>query len=89
MFDEIFKRWIETGRLSSDDLIPILLEYDQVFNEGKTTPQEITLLLQHPLIQVGIGPAVINALRLTAIKKGIVWTEVYSPQGELLTRFIN
>ena len=47
MFNDIFKRWIETNELNPDDLVPIFLEYDKEFNEGNITSDQIALLLQH------------------------------------------
>ena len=89
MFNDIFKRWIETNELSQDDLIPIFLEYDKEFNEGNITSDQITLLLQHPFVQMNIMIAVDNMMHFLGKKKEFQWIEVYSPQGQLIKRFWN
>lgn len=89
MFNDIFKRWIETNELSQDDLVPIFLEYDKEFNEGNITADQIALLLQHPFVQMNIIGAVDNMMHLLGKKEEFQWIEVYSPQGQLIKRFWN
>lgn len=91
MFDEIFKRWIDTNQLTSDDIVPILLEWDQTFGEGKITGNEVVAMLnQDPRIQfVNMGEVLNKALKYIGIKKGYNWFDVYSSEGQLLKRFWN
>ena len=89
MFNDIFKRWIETNELSQDDLIPIFLEYDKEFIVGIITSVQIALLLQHPFVQLNIMIAGDNMMHLLGKKKEFQWIEVYSPQGQLIKRFWN
>lgn len=89
MFNDIFKRWIETNELSQDDLVPIFLEYDKEFNEGNITADQIAILLQHPFVQMNIVVAVDNMMHLLGKKEEFQWIEVYSPQGQLIKRFWN
>ena len=89
MFNDIFKRWIETNELNQDDLVPIFLEYDKEFNEGNITSDQIALLLQHPFVQMNIMIAVDNMMHFLGQKKEFQWIEVYSPQGQLIKRFWN
>lgn len=89
MFNDIFKRWIETNELNPDDLVPIFLEYDKEFNEGNITSDQIALLLQHPFVQMNIMIAVDNMMHSIGKKKEFQWIEVYSPQGQLIKRFWN
>lgn len=89
MFNDIFKRWIDTNELNPDDLVPIFLEYDKEFNEGNITSDQIALLLQHPFVQMNIVVAVDNMMHLLGKKKEFQWIEVYSPQGQLIKRFWN
>lgn len=89
MFNDIFKRWIESNELSQDDLVPIFLEYDKEFNEGNITADQIAVLLQHPFVQMNIISAVDNMMHLLGKKEEFQWIEVYSPQGQLIKRFWN
>lgn len=91
MFDEIFKRWIDTNSLSQDDIVPILIEWDQTFGEGKLSGNEIVgMLNQDPRIQfLNMGDVLNKALTYIGIKKGYNWITVYSPEGVLIKRFWN
>lgn len=89
MFNDIFKRWIETNELTQDDLIPIFLEYDKEFNNGEVTADQVAVMLQHPFVQMNIVPAVDNMMHLLGKKEEFQWIEVYSPQGQLIKRFWN
>lgn len=91
MFDEIFKRWVETNALSQDDIVPLLIEWDQTFGGGKLSGNEIgSMLNQDPRIQFLNMREVLNkALTYIGIKKGYNWITVYSPEGVLLKRFWN
>ena len=88
MFDEIFKRWIETNQLAGEDLIPIFLEWDQTFGEGKITgDQVIAMLNQDPRIQiVDMGATLNKAMTYLGIKKGYQWYSVLTADGQLLKR---
>ena len=90
MFDEIFKRWIETGNIYQSDIIPILLEYDSEFNDKQIDPQALTLFLNSPTIQyINLNGALERALKYVAIKKGYIWEEMYDRDGFLMKRFMN
>jgi len=90
MFDEIFKRWIETGNIYQSDIIPILLEYDSEFNEKQIDPNMITTFLQSSLVAYSnLDVALNKALKYIGIKKGYNWTEIYNQNGILLKRFLN
>ena len=89
MFNDIFKRWIDTNELNQDDLVPIFLEYDKEFNEGNITSDQIALLLQHPFVQMNIMIAVDTMMHFLGKKKEFQWIEVYSSQGQLIKRFWN
>ena len=87
MFDEIFKRWITTGNIYENDLVPILLEYDKEFKDGKATPQDVLAFLNHPLIiHMDLNRAISRVLKLLGIRKKYNWIEVYDKDGRLLTR---
>lgn len=85
MFDEIFKRWINTGQLTQDDIVPLFLEWNQTFGDGKATTQQVLLLLQ--FIQVDYESLMEHILKYVGIKKGYNWAELYSPDGRYLARF--
>lgn len=86
MFDEIFNRWIETNSLTSDDIIPIFLEWNQVFGDGKATAQDIMLITN--IIHCDYGRILCYALETLGKKKGYNWITVYSKEGNILKRFI-
>ena len=87
MFDTIFIRWVETGQLTQDDIVPIFLEWNQTFGDGLGRPEHVLALLQ--FFHTDYGRIMNNALKLLGIKKGYEWSEVYDQQGKLLTRFWN
>lgn len=91
MFDEIFKRWVETNALSQDDIVPLLIEWDQTFGEGKLSGNEIVSMLnQDPRIQfLNMNDVLNKALTYIGIKKGYNWITVYSHEGALIKRFWN
>ena len=90
MFDEIFKRWIETGTIYESDIVPILLEYDKEFNDGSIDPHQLTLFLQNPISSyVNLNSGLARAMKYLGIKKGYIWTEMYSKDGFLMKRFMN
>ena len=83
--NEIIKRWCETGQLQQEDIIPILLEYNQLYGDGKATVQECNILINSlgPFISNGV----VTALKRIALKLDGQLTEVYSKEGILLKRF--
>lgn len=87
--DEILEDWLVGKSLRPDDILPIMLEYNNIFCGSKFTEQEITLFLHHPLVQTELGFALNNALIMIAKKKGMVWTDVYNQKGKLVARFKN
>ena len=85
MFDEIFKRWITSGQLTENDIVPVFLEWDKVFNKGEATPNEVITLLH--IVSTDYFKLTQYALKILGIKKGYHWEEVYSPNGFILNRF--
>lgn len=90
-FDEIFKRWVNEGTLTPDDILPILKEYVEVFDKGEFNPQTALAFVQiasNQFInnQSGIHIALNNALKMIGIKKGYHWAEVLDQNGNLLKR---
>lgn len=91
VFDDIFKRWVNEGILTQDDVIPILQEYVEVFEKGEFNPQIALAFVQMVSNQwvngqSGLSLVLNNALKMTGIKKGYHWAEVLDQQGNLLKR---
>ena len=87
MFDEIFNRWMNTGQLTQDDLIPLFLEWNQTFGDGKATPQEVIMLTQ--IIHTDYLRIMEKILKYIGIKKGYDWGEIYDKNGNFVARFWN
>lgn len=86
MFDEIFKRWITTGQLTENDIVPLFLEWNQTFGDGKGTPQEVLALLQ--IIHTDYYRIMERILHDVGIMKGYKWEEVRETNtGRLIARF--
>lgn len=88
MFDEIFKKWINTGELQENDIVPLMLEWNQTFGNKKATVQEavasinfIPYELRFSLLQF--------ILKNVGIKKGYDWCELYDSNGNFLARYWN
>ena len=86
MFDEIFKRWVDSNTITQDDVVPILLEYSTIFNERLIKPEELMMFLQHPIVQSHLGIIINNALKLLGIKKGYHWAEILDQNGRFIRR---
>lgn len=87
MFDEIFKRWINTGQLSENDIVPLFLEWNQTFGDGKGTPQEVISLLH--VIQTDYYRIMCKILKYVGIIKGYNWAEIYDKNGTFVARYWN
>lgn len=88
-FDKILNYYIENNTLTDEMLIQLFLIYDETFNDGTLTPQEVLLFLDHPVVQTVLFPLVKYAIKLISIKKGIVWTIVYDENFQILAQFRN
>lgn len=91
MFDETFNRWIVDGQLSLDDIVTVLIEYNQTFGDGKVTGDQIIQMIQQdPRVQMCdfIG-GVCRALTLLGIHKGKQWITVTDDKGNIIKRFWN
>lgn len=87
MFDEIFKRWVTTGQLTKNDIVPLFLEWNQTFGDGKGTPQEVNVLMN--LIQADYRQLMEKILHDVGVKKGHKWEEVWNiKNGRFITRFL-
>lgn len=85
-FDEIFKKWIDTGKLTNEDIFTILLEYDNTFNDGTLTIQQIEIFLSHPIIQIELNSIITEALSKLGLKKGYKWWTIRNSDGQLIRR---
>lgn len=90
-FDDVFKRWVETGSLTQDDIIPILQEYVTVFEKGNFNPQAALAFAQIASNQWinnqnGLTIALNNALKMVGIKKGYHWAEILDKNGNFMGR---
>lgn len=86
MFDEIFKRWVTTGQLTENDIVPLFLEWNQTFSDGKGTAQEVLVLMN--LIHTDYFRYMNKILHDVGVKKGYRWEEVWDTKtGKLLNRF--
>jgi len=87
MFDEIFNRWITTGYLTQNDIIPLFLEWNQTFGDGNGTAQEVSVLMN--LIHTDYYRLMNKILHDVGVKKGYKWEEVWDLNtGKLLNRFL-
>lgn len=85
MFDEIFKRWITTGQLTENDIVPLFLEWNQVFGDGKAQPEHVLGMLQ--ILRTDYSALMNHILKFVGIKKGYHWEELLDRNGRVLTRF--
>lgn len=85
MFDEIFKRWINTGQLTENDIVPLFLEWNKIFGNGTATPQDVMLLIN--MVHTDYAPILQRILRDVGIKKGYEWAELYDQNGKFIARF--
>lgn len=85
MFDEIFKRWIETGRLNDEDIVPLFLEYNQTFGDKQATAEHVLFMLTHLMLDY---THIINyMLKVLGIQKGYNWEELIDKNGIVIKRF--
>ena len=88
MFDQIFDRWIATGQLTQDDLIPLFLEWNQTFGDGKATPEEV-IMFTH-MVHADYYRMMQYILKMVSIKRGYVYTEIWDTKtGKFVARFLN
>lgn len=84
--DEIFKKWINYGYIDLDkDLIPVMLEYDNLYNDGTLTAQDCLQFLRS--IQLPWKEFVDGMLKMIARKKQGQLVEVYDRKKMLLRRY--
>ena len=87
MFDTIFTRWVNTNELTQDDIIPLFLEWNKTFGDGKASPQDVLALIQ--FIRVDYRSLMEHILKYVGIKKGYDWAELYDANGRFIARFWN
>jgi hypothetical protein len=86
MFDEIFKRWINMEQLTENDIVPLFLEWNQTFGDGKGTAREVIALMN--LVQTDYGRLANKILHDVGVAKGYKWEEVLDTRtGRLIARF--
>jgi hypothetical protein len=85
MFDEIFKRWITTGQLTENDIIPLFLEWDNEFKDGTTTPEMILTLVS--TLRTNYYIIMCYILKMIGIRRGYRWEEVRDINGKIIYRF--
>ena len=88
-YENIFKKWVTTNQLSQNDVIPILLEYNNLFGTKALTPQEINIFLGHPIVQGYINILIINALNMIGVKKEYSWITITDKNNRFIRRYIN
>ena len=87
MFDEIFKRWIEMGQLTENDIVPLFLEWNQEFGDGKATPEEVITLLH--IVHTDYYKLMQYILKVVGVRKGYHWEEVWDTNtGKFIARFL-
>lgn len=91
MFDEVFTKWINTGQLSLEDITIILLEYNQVFGDGKVTGDQIIQMIQQdPRVKMcDFVGGICKALNLLGVYKKKQWITVITADGQIIRRFFN
>lgn len=87
MFDEIFTRWINTGKLMESDVVPLFLEWNKTFGDGKATPNDVLILLQ--VVRVDYNSLLNHILKYVGIKKGYDLAEIYDQNGKFIARYWN
>lgn len=85
MFDEIFKRWINTGQLTEGDIVPLLLEWNQTFGNGKATADQAALVIRS--LRIDYASLLQYILTMIGIKRGYEWAEIYDQRGRFIARF--
>jgi len=85
MFDEIFKRWINTGQLTQNDIVPLFLEWNQTFGNGRATAQDVLMLMQ--FVHVDYRSLMQYILDMVGRKRGYEWAEIYDKDGNFRARF--
>ena len=85
--EDIFKRWIETGNLTQDDIIPVLMEYAKLYEKGTCSQEQLMIFMQ--TIPMDWNYTLTRALTLIGKKLRYSWIEVYDNKGLLIKRFWN
>ena len=85
MFDEIFKRWITTGQLTENDIVPLFLEWDQEFGNGTVTPELVLFMLS--TLHTDYIRMMNYILKMIGIKRGYQWEEIRDINGIIIKRF--
>lgn len=85
MFDEIFKRWITTGQLTENDIVPLFLEWDQEFGNGTVTPELVLFMLS--TLHTDYIRMMNYILKMIGIKRGYQWEEIRDINGIVIKRF--
>lgn len=80
-------KWMLLQPFTQEDVLYLFLEYDQTFNEGKVTPQQVLALLQFPPAQMGLNEAIRNIIKRLSIKHNLEWADIYKPDGSFLARY--
>lgn len=85
MFDEIFKRWVTTGQLTENDIVPLFLEWDQEFGNGTVTPELVLFMLS--TLHTDYIRMMNYILKMIGIKRGYQWEEIRDINGIIIKRF--
>ena len=85
MFDEIFKRWVTTGQLTENDIVPLFLEWDQEFGNGTVTPELVLFMLS--TLHTDYIRMMNYILKMIGIKRGYQWEEIRDINGIVIKRF--
>jgi hypothetical protein len=85
MFDEIFKRWIETGRLNDEDIVPLFLEYNQTFGDKQATAEHVLFMLTH--LMLDYTHIINHMLKMLGIQNGYNWEELIDKNVIIIKRF--
>lgn len=85
MFDEIFKRWITTGQLTENDIVPLFLEWDKEFGNGTVTPELVLFMLS--TLHTDYIRMMNYILKMIGIKRGYQWEEIRDINGIVIKRF--
>ena len=85
MFNEIFNRWIETGRLNDEDIVSLFLEYNQTFGNRQATAEHVIYMFTH--LKLDYTPIIHYILKRLGIHNGYNWEELIDKNGIIIKRF--
>lgn len=85
--DDLFKKWINLEPFDMNDLLTMLLKYNELFNDKEINPNDLIKFIQK--IPINWNNVINNTMPLIGRKLNYNWYELYDINGRLIYRFMN